>query len=265
MTIIYQFDKNENKFLRQITTKETNYYMTNVLVEIDKFLDPQKPLSYQNAFDELHDIIKGCQNTVGQLIEERKNKGLIKDINQAQKSVVGNIFPYSLIYIFLKNKEIGNIKEDIYITNKASEVPRFKEEISVIKLGNGEQQKPDFDIIIYQKGRLESDYPKCIILSLKTSLRERAAQTYKWKLLLEIAGDNQSKVKEKYGIIYDVPEIPSICFATVNFYDEINNPQQKGMLKFFDRAFLAKKVQSDFISPLSELVDFVNQYFTVQD
>ncbi|CCI12033.1 hypothetical protein MICAE_1030037 [Microcystis aeruginosa PCC 9806] len=29
----------------------------------------------------------------------------------------------------------------------------------------------------------EIPYPKCIILSLKTSLRERASQTYKWKLL----------------------------------------------------------------------------------
>jgi len=149
-------------------------------------------------------------------------------------------------------------------------------------LGDGEQQKPDCDLIIYSYhtsakisdgNNQEIPYPKCIILSLKTSLRERASQTYKWKLLLEIANDHGSKIKEKYGINYNVPEIPLICFVTVNFYNEINNPQQRGMLKFFDKAFLAKKLDNeketdlnrqksqDFIRPLSELVDFVRDFF----
>jgi len=51
-----------------------------------------------------------------------------------------------------------------------------------------------------------------------------------------------------------------VCFATTNFYDEINNPQQRGMLKFFDRAFIAKNSGSkaeDFIYPLSNLIPFV--------
>jgi type II restriction enzyme len=63
---------------------------------------------------------------------------------------------------------------------------------------------------------------------------------------------------------YDAPELPLICFATVNFYKEINNPQQRGMLKFFDRAFLARElddIDKDFIVPLSTLVDFINIHF----
>jgi type II restriction enzyme len=115
-------------------------------------------------------------------------------------------------------------------------------------------------------------------------LRERAAQTYKWKLLLEIASDSGSKIREKYGITYNISEIPLICFVTINFYNEINSPQQRGMFKFFDKAFLAKRLNrhiekklsqinneentqlvdkrsKEFISPLSELVDFVNQFF----
>jgi type II restriction enzyme len=174
------------------------------------------------------------------------------------------------------------------------------EEISTIRLGDGERQKPDCDLIIYSYRKnvkelqsrdssdLEESYPKCIILSLKTSLRERAAQTYKWKLLLEIANDGGSRIREKYGITYNIPEIPLICFVTINFYDEINSPQQRGMLKFFDRAFLAKRVDrqleenlatinreentalekqkpKEFISPLSELVDFVNQFFKLEE
>ncbi len=51
-----------------------------------------------------------------------------------------------------------------------------------------------------------------------------------------------------------------VCFATTNFYDEINNPQQRRMLKFFDRDFIAKDSGSKaegFIYPLSNLIPFV--------
>ena len=187
--------------------------------------------------------------------------------------------PYCLVSLWPQPGLIPRLKERdclvenvAYITNKKSAVRGF-ENISTIKLGDGEQQKPDCDLIIYSYNNSskisdgnnqEIPYPKCIILSLKTSLLERAAQTYKWKLLLEIANDHSSKIKKKYGINYNVPEIPLICFVTVNFYNEINNPQQRGMLKFFDKAFLAKNINKelqDFISPLSELLNFVRDFF----
>ena len=38
-------------------------------------------------------------------------------------------------------------------------------------------------------------------LSLKTSLREKTGQTYKWKLLMEIA-NAESAIKDKYDISY---------------------------------------------------------------
>lgn len=53
--------------------------------------------------------------------------------------------------------------------------------------------------------------------------------------------------------------MPLVCFATVNFYDEINNPQNRGMFKFFDKSFIAKPVKENFVSPLSYLVDYVNK------
>jgi len=93
-------------------------------------------------------------------------------------------------------------------------------------------------------------------------LRERAAQTYKWKLLMEIATSNDCSVKEKYDISYNVENLPKICFATINFYNEINNPQQRGMLKFFDKAFIAKNILGDlpnFIAPMSDIINFVNE------
>ena len=103
-----------------------------------------------------------------------------------------------------------------------------------------------------------------MILSLKTSLRERAGQTYKWKLLLEIANsDSAIEIKEKYNLSYKGKEMPLICFATVNFYNEINNPQQRGMFKFFDRAFIAKpNINADFISNMSDIVDFITEEMT---
>ena len=76
---------------------------------------------------------------------------------------------------------------------------------------------------------------------------------------MEIASTNNS-IKEKYDITYNPRVEPIVCFATINFYDEINNPQQKGMFKFFDKAFIARDLEEkgDFISYLSEIAEFVN-------
>jgi type II restriction enzyme len=69
------------------------------------------------------------------------------------------------------------------------------DEISVVNV-DGETQKPDCDLVIYSLNEKIS-LKKCIIISLKTSLREGAGQTYKWKLLMEIATSNDS-LKEKH-------------------------------------------------------------------
>jgi len=53
--------------------------------------------------------------------------------------------------------------------------------------------------------------------------------------------------------------MPKVCFATVNFYNEINNPQHRGMFKFFDNSFIGKPMDSEFISRLSNLIEFANQ------
>lgn len=171
-----------------------------------------------------------------------------------------------IIYLFLQNKLIGNIQADIFITSKPSQVKGF-DEFSIINIGDTHIQKLDCNLIIYAYDSIEpkeQKLSKCIILSLKTLMKERLAQAYKWKLLLEIANDEKSAVRKKYGISYNARFKPLICLVTVNFYNEINNPQQRGMLKFFDRAFLARELSepSDFISPMSDIVDFVNSEFT---
>ena len=196
------------------------------------------------------------KDAVEKLLKERVDRNEIKYISQARKSIAGSAFSNLIIWVFLKNKESKNIDKDIFITNKISQIPHFQE-LFYIKVGE-ETQKPDVDLVIY---RLDSkqNLVSCLILSLKTSLRERAGQTYKWKLLMEIA-NTESSIKEKYNIVYNPPIQPLVCFATVNFYNEINNPQHRGMFKFFDCAFIGKNIQTgDFIKPLSYLLDYIRE------
>jgi hypothetical protein len=46
------------------------------------------------------------------------------------------------------------------------------------------------------------------------------------------------------------------AWITVN---EINNPQHRGMFKFFDKSFIAKNIDADFISKMSQLPQYVNE------
>lgn len=251
---MYQFTKNEQKALKIIS--ET-YYMQpalNMITDIISKVD-NKSLQWKMLLEQLYEILVATKSNVEKLLVDRKNIGEIRDIAQARKSIAGNAFSNLVIYTFLQNKQYGNIRPNIYITSKKSEIKGF-DKIATIYVGD-ETQKPDADLIIYTLNPDDS-VNKCIILSLKTSLRERAGQTYKWKLLMEIA-TTDNVIKDKYDIEYNPSCIPLVCFATVNFYDEINNPQHRGMFKFFDKSFIGKPVNNEFINSLSHLVDYVNQ------
>jgi type II restriction enzyme len=210
--------------------------------------------AYKSVFDDLYGILNEAKAFVDSYLAKRKQKGEIKDEKQAIKSIAGNSFSLALTFIFLKNKELGNIREDIFIPSQKSKVPSFND-ISVINVGN-DMQKPDCDLVIYSLNK-DKTLKNCMILSLKTSLREPAGQTYKWKLLMEIASTDNS-IRKKYNISYKPKVLPKVCFATVNFYDIINRPQFRGMLKIFDVAFIADHVNSDFLLKMSSLLDYVN-------
>lgn len=248
--------KEETKALDDI---EKTPYMKKTIELIEEFVSLHPSgnprMAYAAVFDEVFRILNEAKPYVDGYLKTRKKKGEIKDEKQALKSIAGNSFSQALVFIFLKNKEFGNIRGDIFITSKKSKVPSF-DSISVINVG-GETQKPDCDIVVYSLNG-DGSLKKCMILSLKTSLRERAGQTYKWKLLMEIAM-SRGALKEKYGIDYEPGTPPVVAFATVNFYNEINNPQNRGMFKFFDKSFIAKNVDSDFISRMSTLPEYVNK------
>lgn len=249
--------KKEQKRLKEI---ESKYYFTPSQKKLESFISQNgdTPEAWKRSFDQIYNFLTQANEEVQIILNKRKESGEIKDTKQASKSIVGNLFSELLIFIFLKNKEAGNIHEDIFISSRPSQVPEF-ENFTTIHIGN-DTQKPDCDIIIY-KLKNQKELEKLLILSLKTSLRERAGQTYKWKLLLEIAS-SENEIKEKYNIRYDAPKMPTVCFATVNFYNEINQPQHRGMFQFFDKSFIAKDIETeDFISNLSALVDYLQEEF----
>jgi type II restriction enzyme len=220
---MYKLTKSEQKIMDGI--KKTPY-MKKTIELIEKFVRQsklQQQEAYKKAFDEIYNILHKAKPHIDQYLADRKAKGEIKDEKQAMKSIAGNSFSKTIIYTFIKNKELENIRANIFITNKTTKVPSFNT-IAAISV-DGETQKPDCDLVIYSSNN-DNSLKKCIILSLKTSLRERAGQTYKWKLLMEIATTNNT-IKEKYNISYQPYTTPLICFATVNFYNEINNPQHR--------------------------------------
>ncbi len=250
---MYQLTKNEQKTISNI---EETYYMQPSLEIIKQKISKgkNKKENWKEIFNQLFEILTNSKLSVDKLLEKRKKDGLIEDISQARKSIAGNAFSNLVIYTFLNNKLQGSIKPNIFITSKKSEIKNF-DIISTIKIGN-ETQKPDVDLIIYTE-KEDQTIDKCIILSLKTSLQKRASQTNIWKLLMEIA-TTENPIKEKYDIEYNPESMPLVCFATVNFYNEINNPQHRGMFKFFDNSFIGKPIINDFICSLSNLINYAN-------
>lgn len=53
-------------------------------------------------------------------------------------------------------------------------------------------------------------------------------------------GNQRKAIKEKYNLHYSQQCDIRVGFITSNFYNEIMQPQQQGMLKFFDYVYLTK-------------------------
>ncbi|MBK1694115.1 hypothetical protein CKO09_05100 [Chromatium weissei] len=236
--------------LNELQKIEETYYMLPILKNLDGYV---RNYGLIKSLDYLHAVLLESKNAVEFLLDERVKHSEIKDKAQARKSIAGNAFSSLIKYIFLKLKEEAILANNVYITSNPKKHHLIKDMVTIY-VGD-DTQKPDMDIAIYSV--TNEKLHRCFILSLKTSLRERAGQTYKWKLLLEIA-TSDSSLKEKYNIRYEHDTLPLVGFATVNFYNEINQPQHRGMFRFFDCAFIGKPIESDFISNLSQLPNFVN-------
>ena len=241
---------------KQLQNIASSWYMPPLLERLRRFLE-QKNMTVQEsakiAYNHLHEFITQSKEEVEILLEERLVQGEIDSKEQARKAIVGRMLPYLIECVFLKNKEVGNINKNFFITSKQEGVRKFYKDLT-IQVGN-ERQKPDCDLIVYN-----AKTQKILILSVKTSLRERAGQSYRWKLLLDIANAQNDELRKKYNISYHGSQKLYVGFATTNFYNEINLPQQRGMLKFFDASFIAKPdVSSGFISSMAQFNDFLQE------
>jgi type II restriction enzyme len=240
------------KYEKQVLKKiQSTYYMIPILKQLNKYV---AKYGLEKSLDYLNTILSSTKDDVEILLDKRVLDGEINDKSQARKSMARNAFSLLIKYLLLTLKENQLIKSNIFVTSNPKK-HKLIDDIVTIKVDD-ETQKPDMDLAIYSINEKEK-LNKCLILSLKTSLRKYPEEICAWKLLLEIA-TSDNPIKEKYNISYENKTIPLVGFATVNFYDEINNPQHRGMFKFFDRAFIGKPLDADFIDNLSKLPHFIN-------
>ena len=224
---------------------------------IESGLDNKKALV--TILDHLTEVLKNSQPEVMKLI---KKSG--KDIKQSSVAVAGNNFQTLIAHALLKNIEFGNIPR-LQIVLKPKDHPLI-EKYGVIKIGN-EKQKPDMDVLIYQ----DKPNTPIVICSCKTSLRERAGQTYKWKLLLDLATADPKHLRNnpdcpinKYKIEYSSDRRILVIMITADFYNEINQPQQRGTLAFFNKAFVTDKRNKKFYlhaEPMSQMIPYLNSIY----
>lgn len=242
-------------FDSRIYWEPTRLQFNKKLKEIQKSQKVSKKKALVLILDSLDEILKDSQKGVMRLVRQRK-----KDEQQARKSVAGNNYQALVAYALRENVLVDNLPL-LHIMVKPKEHPII-EEYGVIKVGI-ETQKPDMDILIY------SDKPKSplVICSCKTSLRERAGQTYRWKLLLDLATADPEHLKKypncpinKLNIQYKKDRKVYVALITADFYGEAKSPQQRGMFEFFDNAFVSKKSAGN-LRNLSGIINWLSRLY----
>lgn len=218
--------------------------------------------SYRKILSHLSSIMRSAQDNVEAIIQSRVDSGEINNADQARKSTAGNIFQQMIAYTFAKNIVLGNITGNLTVTMSTANI---LDEYATIKVGE-DSQKPDSDVLIYD----EADTASPIMnFSCKTSCRERAGQTYKWKLLSDLAscdcehkeGNDKCPVNI-YQLDYSLRRKIKVCFVTADFYDEISQPQIAAMFNFFDYSYVAKPTSTiTTIKPLETVIDDINSCY----
>jgi type II restriction enzyme len=211
------------------------------------------------VLDSLTEVMRIAQPGVEKIIQWREADGYIKSIDQARKSVAGNGFQGLIAYSLIALQKTNILNSGLVITLKPRSHPLITR-YATIRVGD-EIQKPDIDILVYIYTKPEK-YP-ILIYSAKASLRERAGQTYRWKLLMDIAtSENCRSIREKYDLTYEAKGDFRVGLITANFYDEIMKPQQQGMLKFFDFAYITKSGYWEKpVSNFSQIIEDLNTLY----
>ncbi|MBE8159054.1 MAG: hypothetical protein HAW59_06710 [Betaproteobacteria bacterium] len=222
---VHPLNENELSNLRQ------RYYF---FVLEEKFNEYRRRHGVPAAADYLTAAIRDAEPIVNGLIEQRIKAGEIKDAGQTRKSLAGNGFQAIVFLAMVAMQEKGLIPPHVIFSLKPKNHALIKN-YAVIQTG-GEELKPDLDLMVHAENT-----DAVSIYSLKTSLRERAGQTHRWKLLMDIATAPDAKsIREKYDLRFSGGKHFFMNLITTNFYDEITAPQQRGLLRFFDGVYLTK-------------------------
>ena len=243
--------------IKTLSEIEDRYYFTPIKEGLEEKI---AEAGEKYALNYLTNVMQAATSKVERLIQARIRDGIISSADQARKTIAGNGFQGLVAYSLIKLQEKKILNQNLAITLKPKKHPLI-EKYATIKVGD-DVQKPDIDLLIYHYTKPEQ-YP-VIIYSIKTSLRERAGQTYRWKLLMDIVSSNDCKtIKEKYGLTYKAMDNFKVGFITTNFYNEIINPQQKGMLKFFDFVYITKVGKWEKpISEFSKILEDLNNVYS---
>lgn len=234
---------------QKIENKETMQETLNIM---NRYINKHGLI---DTFDYLGEIMKDSKDFVENLLQKRKTQNEGYDINQARKTIAGNNFQFLVLYLLILNIQKGNLPPNLIVLKTKQH--KIVDKYATIKVGN-ETQKPDLDLIAFS----EDQNKPIIIYSCKTSLRERAGQTYRWKLLIDIT-ENCPTLVEKYGLEYSKNKNIFTGLITTDFYNEIIQPQQRGVLKFFDYSYVAKSIQTqDSIKKLSSIINDLNSVFS---
>src|SRR5207253_9023121 len=114
---------------------------------------------------------------------------------------------------------------------------------------------PDLDLLVYCDGDPNTPIN---VFSIETSLlRERVEQTYNWKLLLDVAmAPDGNSLRKKYGLKYQLGRPVFVSLIIADFYEEADNPQQRGAFPFFDGVYITKPIMADKLTkPFSTIVN----------
>lgn len=263
-----------NKKTKEKIEKKT-YYFSAIKSEFEKSV--KKHGSVKEAMNYFSEIMNNAQDAVEEILDKRQRDNLIDDKDQARKSVAGNGFQKLITYALIVAQENNELNKNIVITSASKSHPIISS-YAEIKVGE-DSQKPDVDLLIYYINDHEILTKKQVsanedidtlnrglltkpisMYSIKTSLRERAGQSYRWKLLLDIA-ENSKKLREIYDMEYNSQTTFYYNFITADFYNEVKNPQQKGMIRFFDHAYVTKKSAASPIKTMSNIIKDLNKIY----
>jgi len=264
--------KNNKKILENLHKRK---FIKPAFAEYKKcieYFEDKIPLedTYITLLDNLTTILNmATKETIAEIEKKSENKKFIDDrarqksIENTIRSVAGNNFQALIARCLIDNIEVGNLS-NILISIQANNNRDIKDYTTIYV--KEDFQKPDLDIVAYD---LERSKSPIVSYSCKTSFRERAGQTYKWKLLYDIVTSKCNKdnsdpncLRKKYELNFKGNKEIFVGLICADFYDEILNPQIEGMINFFDYFYISKSLTgSKKVPSLSMIISDLNKLF----